>query len=162
MRSTFCDKLEDLYEFKVQCIKNQCEDCGDLHKFSEIMQVENINESTPISWMRYEYVTYQNKTRDESRKIVLKESELCYDEFMTKFHPLIHPHIQHCHGARCQAKQFRNSKNCFPIGCILLVVDFSKNYTFASRTELQGKYYYSEQVAICVQVTYRHAQFEVN
>ena len=67
-------KLEDLDEFKVQCIKNQCEDCGDLRKFS--MQIENNNESVPISWMRYEYETYQNKTRAESKIIVLKEIEL--------------------------------------------------------------------------------------
>ena len=78
VRSILCDKLKDSDEFKMQCIKNQCEDCGDLRKFSE-MQIENINESTTVSWMRYEYETYQNKTGDESRKIVLKESELHYD-----------------------------------------------------------------------------------
>ena len=68
VKSILCDKLEDSDEFKVQCIKNQFEDCGDLCKFSK-MQIENINESTPISWMRYEYETYQNKTRDESKKL---------------------------------------------------------------------------------------------
>ena len=66
VRSILCDKLKDSYEFKVQCIKNQCEDCGDLRKFS--MQIENINESTPVSWIRYEYETYQNKIGDESKK----------------------------------------------------------------------------------------------
>ena len=55
VKSILCDKLEDLDEFKVQCIKHQCEDCGDLRKFS--MQIENINESTLVSWMRYEYET---------------------------------------------------------------------------------------------------------
>ena len=81
---------------------------------------------------------------------------------MTKFCPLIYPHIQHCRGARWQAKQFRDSKNCFLLGCILSVVDFSENYTFAPHTEIQSQYYHSEQVAIFVQVTYRHAQFEVD
>ena len=85
-----------------------------------------------------------------------------YDEFMTKFRSLIYPHIQHCHSARWQAKQFRDSKNCFPPGCILSVVDFSENYTFVPHTEIQSQYYHSEQVAIFVQVTYRHAQFEVD
>ena len=47
VRSILCDKLEDSDEFKVQCIKNQCEDCEDLCKFS--MKIENINKSTPIS-----------------------------------------------------------------------------------------------------------------
>ena len=71
VKSILCDKFEDLDEFKVQCIKNQCEYCGDLHKFFE-KKIENINESTPVSLMRYEYETYQNKIGDESRKIVLK------------------------------------------------------------------------------------------
>jgi hypothetical protein len=53
VKSILCDKLEDSYEFKVQCIKNQSEDCGDLRKFP--LQIENINESKQVSWMRYEY-----------------------------------------------------------------------------------------------------------
>ena len=65
--SILCHKLEDSDEFKVQCIKNQCEDCGDLCKFS--MKIENINESTPVSWMRYEYETYQNKIEMNPKKL---------------------------------------------------------------------------------------------
>ena len=76
---------------------------------------------------------------------------------MNKFRPLIYPHIQHCHGTRWQAKQFHDSNFFSFLGCILLVVDFSENYTFAPQTELQGQYYHSKQVAIFVQVTYRHA-----
>ena len=112
VKSILCDKFEDTDEFKVRCIKNQCEYCGDLHKIFE-MQIENINESTLVSLMRYEYETYQNKIGDGSRKIVLKQSELHYNEFMNKFRPLIYPHIQHCRGTRWQAKQFRDSKNYF-------------------------------------------------
>ena len=63
VKSILCDKLEDSNEFKVQCIKNQCEDYGDLRKFS--IKIENINESTPVSWMRYEYEKYKNKIGDE-------------------------------------------------------------------------------------------------
>ena len=66
VKSILCDKLEDPDEFKVQWIKNQSEDCGDLRKFS--LQIENIIESTLGSWMRHEYETYQNKIGDESKK----------------------------------------------------------------------------------------------
>ena len=76
---------------------------------------------------------------------------------MTKFRPLIYPHIQHCHSAHWQAKQFHDSKNCFPPSCILSVVDFFENYTFVPQTEPQGQYYHSEQVTIFLQVTYRNA-----
>ena len=55
-----------------------------------------------------------------------------------------------------------DSKIFFPPSCMLSVVDFSENYTFAPEIELQGQYYHSEQVVIFVQVTYRYAQFEVD
>ena len=35
VKSILCDKLEDSNEFKVQCIINQCPDCGDLCKFPQ-------------------------------------------------------------------------------------------------------------------------------
>ena len=92
----------------------------------------------------------------------MKESELQCDEFMNKFCPLIYPHIQHFHGARWQAKQFLDSKNYFPPDCILLVVDFFENYTISPQTKLQVKYFHFEQITIFLQVTYRHAEFEVD
>ena len=68
VKSILCDKLKDLDEFKVQCIKKRrSADCGDLRKFP--LKIENINESTLVSWMRYEYETYQNKIGDESKKM---------------------------------------------------------------------------------------------
>ena len=94
VKSILCGKLEDSDEFKVQCIMNQCPDCGDLSKFP--LQNENIDELTLVSWMTYEYVTYQNKKGAESKRIVLKESELWYDKLMNKFYPWIYPNIQHC------------------------------------------------------------------
>ena len=66
MKSILCGKLEDIDEFKVQCIINQCPYCGDLSKFP--LQNENIDELTLVSWMRYEYETYQNKKGVESKK----------------------------------------------------------------------------------------------
>lgn len=79
---------------------------------------------------------------------------------MDKFRTMIYPHIQHCHGARWQAKQFRDSKNYFPLGFILSIVDFSKTYTFSPQSKIQAKYYHSDQIVIFVQVSYRHAQFK--
>lgn len=42
------------------------------------------------------------------------------------------------------------------------IVDFSENYNFSPQSEIQAKYYHSDQVTIFVQVSYRHAQFEVD
>ena len=91
VKSILCEKSEDLDKFKVQCIKSACSDYGDLHKF--LFQIENINLATPVLWKRFEYETYRTNSGDESKQIVLKESELPYLEFMTRFRTIIYPHI---------------------------------------------------------------------
>ena len=66
--------------------------------------MDNIDVSTPVVWNRFEYEIYPTKNGVESKKIALKESNFPYGEFMDKFRIMIYPHMQHCHGARWQAK----------------------------------------------------------
>ena len=47
----------------------------------------------------------------------------------------------------------QNSREIFPAGTILFVVDFAENYTFAAQKEI-----HSDQVSIFVHVLYRHSQ----
>ena len=51
----------------------------------------------------------------------------------------------------------QNSREIFPAGTILFVVDFAENYTFAAQKEIQSEYYHSDQVSIFVHVPYRHS-----
>jgi hypothetical protein len=60
VKSILCDKSEDFDEFNVQCIKNECNDCRNLHKFP--LQFDNIDVTTPVQWKRFEYEKYETKT----------------------------------------------------------------------------------------------------
>ena len=63
----------------------------------------------------------------------------------------IYKYIKNCHKARWQDLQFKQSREVFPKGTILSVVDFVENYTFSPQKEIQSKYYHSDQVSIfCV------------
>ena len=62
------------------------------------------------------------------------------------------------HVARWQDEQFRTCKDTFPIGTILSMVNFAKNYTLQPHNEIQSQYYHSYQVNIMVYITYRHGE----
>ena len=57
-----------------------------------------------------------------------------------------------------QDEQFRICRDTFPLGTILSVVEFAKNYTLQPQNEIQSQYFHSEQVSIMVHITYRHGQ----
>ena len=47
-------------------------------------------------------------------------------------------------------------RDTFPIGTMLLVVDFAENYTLQPQNEIESQYYHSDQVSIMVHITYKH------
>ena len=81
---------------------------------------------------------------------------------MSNFCKLIQPYIRHAFFAKWQAEQFQTLRETFPLGTILSVVDFAENYSFVSQKQLQAEYYYTKQVTIMVQVSYRHAQIDLD
>ena len=83
-------------------------------------------------------------------------------DFIKKFESEIYKYTKHSHRARWQDLQFKHSREIFPTGTILSVVDFAENYTFAAQKEIQSEYYHSDQVSIFVHVLYRHSQQDVD
>ena len=49
---------------------------------------------------------------------------------MDRFKNLIQPYIRHAFFAKWQAQQFQTFRDNFPLGMIVLVVDFVENYSF--------------------------------
>ena len=77
-------------------------------------------------------------------------------EFIPYFRRKIQYNIQHVHMARWQDGQFKLCRDTFPLGTILSVVDFAKNYTLQLKNEIQSQYYHLEQVSIMIHITYKH------
>ena len=77
-------------------------------------------------------------------------------DFISEFPGKIQQYIQHVDMAWWQDEQFSICRDTFPLGTILLVVDFVENYTLQPQNEIQNQYYHSEHVSIMVHITYRH------
>ena len=74
---------------------------------------------------------------------------------------IFYKYARHSHRSQWLDQQFRVCKETFPIGNIILVVDFAENYTLQPQNETQSPYYNSIQIAIVVHIKYRHASDNV-
>ena len=81
---------------------------------------------------------------------------------MKKFEEEIYKYTKHSHRARWQDLQFKQSREMFPPGTILSVVDFAENYTFAAQREIQSEYCHSNQVFIFIHILHIYAQQSVD
>ena len=81
---------------------------------------------------------------------------------MDRFKKLIQPYIRHAFFAKWQAQQFQTLRDNFPLGTIVLVVDFVENYSFVHQKAIQSDYYFNKKVTIMVHVCYRHAQLDLD
>jgi hypothetical protein len=113
-----------------------------------------------VNWKRYEYInnTAPHSSNVISQRIDLKVDKICVIDFLKKFEEEIYKYTKHSHRAWCKDLQLKQSREVFPPGTILFVVDFAENYTFAAKKEIQSEYYHFDQVTIFVHVLYRHAQ----
>ena len=73
---------------------------------------------------------------------------------MEEFYEKTQQYVKHVYVARWKDKQSRACRDTFPIGTILLVVDFAENYTLQPQKKIQSQYYHSDQVNIMVHITY--------
>ena len=75
---------------------------------------------------------------------------------MTELYKKTEQYVQHVHIVRWEDEQYRKCRDSFPIGTILSIVYFAKNYTLQPQNEIESQYYHSDQVSIMVHITYRH------
>ena len=91
------------------------------------------------------------------KRIDLLDDDIPISYFMDKFQSHIYKYIKHSHRYRWKYLEFKNSREVFEPGTILLVVEFSENYTFSPLREIQSEYYHYDQVSIFLHVLYRHS-----
>ncbi len=107
---------------------------------------------------RFKTIEYPLKDGKIGRRCDLVTDKVSCHAFMDEFKSVIIPkYVKHSQYSRWLDGKFCIWKNTFPIGAILLVVDFAENYTLAPQEEVQPQYYNSVQVTIYVHIVYRHA-----
>ena len=142
-----------------------CHGCGNLVLFHNKYPIDNDQSlsNVTVDWRRYEYSNYSTSSSDaHSKRIDLREDKICVTYFFKKFESEIYKYTKHSHRAWWQDLQIKHSREIFPAGTILSVVDFAENYTFATQKEIQSEYYHSNQVLIFSHVLYRHSQQDVD
>jgi hypothetical protein len=88
-----------------------------------------------INWKRYEYINNMtlHSSNVISKRIDWKVDKICVIDFLKKFEEEIYKYTKHSHRDRCKDLQFKQSREVFPPGTILYVVDFAENYTFVAQ-----------------------------
>ena len=81
------------------------------------------------------------------------KGDVCVADFMKLFQEkIVYDYIGHTHRAKWLDEQSKLCKDTFPLGVIMSVVDFAKNYTLKPQNEVQPMYYYSIQASIFVHI----------
>lgn len=65
--------------------------------------------------------------------------------------------IKHNFTYRRQVDQYRECLNMFPSNTIVSVVDFSENYSFKEKNEIQFMHWHTDQCTILVHIAYWHS-----
>ena len=86
------------------------------------------------------------------------KSDVCVADFMKLFQEkILYDYIGYTHRARWLDDKLKLCKDTFPLGTIVPIFDFSKNYTLKPQNEVQPMYYNSTQVSIFVHIGFIHA-----
>ena len=137
-----CEREGDELFYKKKCVGGKkCDHCGNLSLFHSKYPIDMNDQSfsnITINWKRYEYIsnTTLHSSNAISKMIDLKVDKICVIYFLKKFEEEIYKYTKHSHRARWQDLQFKQSREVFPPGTILFIVDFAKNYTFATQKEI--------------------------
>lgn len=83
-------------------------------------------------------------------------------DFLSRADGKVGPYILHSFEARWQDAAFRECIATFPPGTVVSIADVAENYSFQIQNQIQSLYWRQEQVAIFVQITYRHTEFAVD
>ena len=117
---------------------------------------------TLVSLGKYKIVIYGVKDEKELKRCELVKSDVCVADFMKLFQgKLVYDYIGHTHRDRWLDEKFKLCKDTFPLGMIVSVIDFTKNYTLKPQNEVQPMYYISIQVSIFVHIAFIHAHHSV-
>ena len=89
-------------------------------------------------------VKFTLKSGGEGSRCELVAKEIIVASFISDFKEnIFYKYARYSHRFQWLDQQFRMCKETFPIGTIILVVDFAENYTLQPQNETQSQYYNS-------------------
>ena len=116
-----------------------------------------LEDAPDVSWERYEYISIGSKKKPTLVRKCTKPGIMFnyFKELLDKF-------AGHQFRAQCQNEQLSSLReNLLPNHCVV-IHDYSENYGYKEKFELQQTYFQRTDVSIHVSIIYRHAILKVD
>ena len=153
--SVLCPKGPLDKKFKLDCLLGKSGKC-DIHKL-KICPQEVYGNGQIMHWMCFQKVVARQTKQWDKKKVTSLES-FCIKSFdflayliaeMKSF--IVHNFIQHW-----QESKFKQCLSSFPHDAVLLVIDFSDNYTLQNQNKIQETNWHNFHISILVHIIYCH------
>ena len=131
------------------CMVHRCNDCPGKNALTSKLQhlecLEDISEIKVKQWQTTDWTTLNTMT-------------LSTDEFIELAVTKLHQLTSHSFIAKSQAQYLKNRKNAIQFDRAIVLVDFSENYSFVVKDEVQGYHWNRNQCTLHPAVVYAKDQ----
>lgn len=150
-----CPKGEFEQWHDVKCLYGECGKCG-VDTLPLCPDEVNGSDGRVVEWRRFAMEEVLSKKGKVMKKLNLVYKKTSSDVLIEYLKPKLQAFVAHNFVARWEDEHFKKSMKCFPKDTIVSVVDFAENYKFESQDEVQSQHWFSFQISILVQITFRH------
>lgn len=143
------DEKRSFFSYKIDCIQRSCEDCG-----VETLKNHILNENKNLDWEKqgtyriYEDIRMTGKKPTTTRNMVTCSLREMLDKYIESLDEI----STHIFTWVWQGSQFEEYKKNLKDGDVLMVVDFSQNYQFRGKEEVQSGKFLSVFLSVCMSV----------
>ena len=152
------DNSEVITDHNCDCIFRNCKRCGAISTLQEsiIKQNPDIDWAKQVTWHQWQYVLLDNGENNTKKKRVIDKIRYRgpLAQLLTKFIRSVNAMSTHLFHFRWQAMQFDECKKQLREGDVMLVMDFSTNYSHHRQGEVHGGFWCRKQTTLHPIITY--------
>ena len=152
------DNSEVITDHNRDCIFRNCKRCGAISTLQEsiIKQNPDIDWAKQVTWHQWQYVLLDNGENNTKKKRVIDKIRYRgpLAQLLTKFIRSVNAMSTHLFHFRWQAMQFDECKKQLREGDVMLVMDFSTNYSHHRQGEVHGAFWCRKQTTLHPIITY--------
>ena len=147
VNATLCPKPDDSEHHKLECLKQECSNCGiDKLQFDE-MELSS-DDTNRVTWQTFEYVNYIRQDGKTVKHLDLVKKVTSPKVLVDHLTSLLDGFSYHLFTAHWQKVQWNTLIDSLPQDHATLEMDFSENYTTLMQEEAQSLHWGKTQCAI--------------
>ena len=152
------DNSEVITDHNHDCIFRNCKRCGAISTLQELIIKQNpdIDWAKQVTWHQWQYVLLDNGENNTKKKRVIDKIRYRgpLAQLLTKFIRSVNAMSTHLFHFRWQAMQFDECKKQLREADVMLVMDFSTNYSHHRQGEVHGGFWCRKQTTLHPIITY--------